>query len=87
MATFDDTPTMTTVVTPRLRRIESTSVPAIGPSPCSRVEMMSESATEIRPAVRTISLPASSGPPRRAMARNSRALWFAPRMSARWIAT
>ena len=27
MATFDDTPTMTTVVVPRLRRIESMSVP------------------------------------------------------------
>src|SRR5207302_10098004 len=47
IATFDDTPTITSVVTPRLRRIESTSVPAIGPRPCKRVEMMSSSDTVV----------------------------------------
>ena len=86
MATFTDTPTPTMVVTPRLRRIGSRSVPPIGPSPWSRLSTMSESATPISGTTCTAGVPGRRGTGVLSMPMNSRALWLEPWPSSRRMA-
>ena len=84
MAMFTDTPTATTVDTPMLRSTGSSSVPAIGPSPCRRGSTMSLGSTPISGQTSVAGVPGSMPTLERLMAANKRAFMLPPKPSPRW---
>ena len=67
IAMFTDTPTATTVVTPRLRSTKSSSVPEKGERPCRRASTTSESWTSTSGTISVAGEPGSSFGSARAM--------------------
>src|SRR5947209_4791847 len=86
MAMFTDTPTATTVDTPMLRSTGSSSVPPMGPKPCTRDRTRSVRSTPISGTTSVAGLPSSIPTLDCFMAANRRALRFPPRPSPRWKA-
>src|SRR3954453_12946291 len=83
IATLTETPAMTSALTPRLRRIGSRSVPAIGLSPCMRDNTKSSGCTSNASTTCVAVSPSSIGRGALRIAMNSRAFVLDPRPSGR----